>query len=260
MPFPLVPIIMGAVSLASSIIASRSSKKQAERTANANMELAKYQAGVNEAFIDKQNVYNTPANQMSRFGEAGLNPNLIYGQGNAGNQAQPARYEAPRVDYHFNPLQIPEVLSPFQDYRMREAQIDSVKAQTESTRTEIGNKLLARLLTQVQTSKKEFDLQQSKVLAPYQADIKHGEAQAAYTKLMQEFARLDGMKLENALKSEQVKQAPIRTEIMETERLFNQYRNQWMKMGVTTSDHFIIRAIARALGQDTINLPPLLRK
>lgn len=32
-----------------------------------------------------QNEYNLPKNQMARFAEAGLNPNLIYGSGNPGN-------------------------------------------------------------------------------------------------------------------------------------------------------------------------------
>lgn len=36
-------------------------------------------------FWNMQNEYNKPINQMARFDEAGLNPNLIYTQGNAGN-------------------------------------------------------------------------------------------------------------------------------------------------------------------------------
>lgn len=36
-------------------------------------------------FWNMQNEYNKPVNQMKRFEEAGLNPNLIYTQGNAGN-------------------------------------------------------------------------------------------------------------------------------------------------------------------------------
>lgn len=39
---------------------------------------------------NKQNAYNAPAAQMQRFKDAGLNPNLIYGQGNPGN-ATPIR-------------------------------------------------------------------------------------------------------------------------------------------------------------------------
>lgn len=34
---------------------------------------------------ERNNAYNSPAQQMQRFKEAGLNPNLIYGQGNNGN-------------------------------------------------------------------------------------------------------------------------------------------------------------------------------
>lgn len=34
---------------------------------------------------NKQNEYNTPAAQMARMREAGLNPNLFYGQGTSGN-------------------------------------------------------------------------------------------------------------------------------------------------------------------------------
>lgn len=42
--------------------------------------------------VSEQNEYNSPANQLKRYEEAGLNPNLIYGTGasSAGNQSQPA--------------------------------------------------------------------------------------------------------------------------------------------------------------------------
>lgn len=39
----------------------------------------------NEKMWDRQNEYNLPSAQMQRFKDAGLNPNLIYGQGTAGN-------------------------------------------------------------------------------------------------------------------------------------------------------------------------------
>lgn len=50
---------------------------------NKNLELAKWQAQ-----------YNSPANQMARYRAAGLNPNLIYGQGTPGNmeRVMPADY------------------------------------------------------------------------------------------------------------------------------------------------------------------------
>lgn len=38
------------------------------------------------------NEYNLPENQMKRFKDAGLNPNLIYQQGSPGNTSSPANY------------------------------------------------------------------------------------------------------------------------------------------------------------------------
>jgi len=64
-----------------------------ERTNKKNVELVKY-----------QNEYNTPVNQMSRFAEAGLNPNLMYGQGTPGNQSDVAQYQAPDLS-QVDPMQ-----------------------------------------------------------------------------------------------------------------------------------------------------------
>lgn len=62
---------------------------------------AKAQREANEANVRlwrMQSEYNKPKNQMARFQEAGLNPNLIYSQGNPGNMTssptmQPVRYD-----------------------------------------------------------------------------------------------------------------------------------------------------------------------
>lgn len=62
---------------------------------------AKAQREANEANVRlwrMQAEYNKPKNQMARFQEAGLNPNLIYSQGNPGNMTssptmQPVRYD-----------------------------------------------------------------------------------------------------------------------------------------------------------------------
>jgi len=42
----------------------------------------------NERYVRSQNEYNSPRSQMARFQSAGLNPNLVYSQGNPGNQSQ----------------------------------------------------------------------------------------------------------------------------------------------------------------------------
>lgn len=47
------------------------------------------------------NEYNTPAAQMQRFKEAGLNPNLVYTQGTPGNSSSPAA--ASHANYQLSP-------------------------------------------------------------------------------------------------------------------------------------------------------------
>lgn len=49
---------------------------------NAAEKEAQYNAKVNYAYWVANNLYNSPAAQMARFQEAGLNPNLIYGKEN----------------------------------------------------------------------------------------------------------------------------------------------------------------------------------
>lgn len=69
-------------------------------TNRANRKLAEYSYDQQRQMIAEQNAYNSPVQQMARYAEAGLNPHLIYGSGqaSAGNQSQIAKYDAPRME------------------------------------------------------------------------------------------------------------------------------------------------------------------
>lgn len=60
----------------------------------ANMELAKYQAQINEDYYNK---YSSPEALMRQYREAGLNPNLVYGSASAGQSNVPG-FNAPHVE------------------------------------------------------------------------------------------------------------------------------------------------------------------
>jgi len=84
---PLDPVtatqaVAGGMQLVGNLIG----RKAQERS---NKRMLKYQAALNEKYLQKQLDYNSPAAQMARYKEAGLNPHLIYGQGTPGNQAAP---------------------------------------------------------------------------------------------------------------------------------------------------------------------------
>lgn len=64
-----------------SLFSQHQNKKLLEQTHKYNMQLAKYQYDKNMEAWHMQNEYNSPSSQMSRLKQAGLNPNLVYGNG-----------------------------------------------------------------------------------------------------------------------------------------------------------------------------------
>lgn len=80
-----LPIGGGIINAFSNAKANKTNLQIAREYNQAQRELAEYQAQWSEQMWNRQNEYNTPSAQMERFKAAGLNPNLIYGQGNAGN-------------------------------------------------------------------------------------------------------------------------------------------------------------------------------
>lgn len=90
-------------------------------------------------FMDKQNEYNKPINQMARLREAGLNPNLVYGNG-AGSleSASPsggamARVVPARVS-DFDALQL---MMAGQQYEQNEKNIERTEFDIKNTANQI---------------------------------------------------------------------------------------------------------------------------
>ena len=65
------------------LIQNRSNKKLAQYSFNKNVEMWKM-----------QNKYNSPKEQMARYNQAGLNPNLMYGKGTPGNAQTMPQYQS----------------------------------------------------------------------------------------------------------------------------------------------------------------------
>lgn len=113
----------------------------------ANMDLAQWQYQANLEQWHRENEYNSPAAQMQRYMDAGLNPNLIYGQQNlsAGSpQAQAPTLQSPklvntRTQRALQKLnmftgatqQLMSLIGGYQTMQQRSAQIDLVKANTK---------------------------------------------------------------------------------------------------------------------------------
>ena len=112
-------VIAGAISGGSDIFSSWQNRKAQKQ---ANIQNIWY----NYLQQQDERAYNHPKAQMARLEEAGLNPNLIYGNG-AGSltsrtvSATPV--QAPKVNYKFDAL---GALSMYQNLKLGQEQIDSI--------------------------------------------------------------------------------------------------------------------------------------
>lgn len=124
-------LAVGAANQIGGMIGQKRSYKYAKRFAafqhSKNMELLKYQ-------LD----YNTPAAQMQRFRDAGLNENLIYGQGDAGNWSG-SRPEYPNIqppDFSFMATMGTQVAQA--QLMKNQADLTAVKVDESSVKQELN--------------------------------------------------------------------------------------------------------------------------
>lgn len=84
---------------------------------------------------ERQNAYNSPAQQMQRFKEAGLNPNLIYKQTNEAAPVRSTDYVAPQIQEGAL-----EILGKSNNIQVQELNMESMKLRNQNQ--ELQNELL----------------------------------------------------------------------------------------------------------------------
>lgn len=99
MPAALIPALAG---LAGGVLNAQNQNAQNRESQVYSQHMYQQQKRDNLEFWNMQNAYNSPEQQMKRFQEAGLNPHLIYGQGNSGSAGsiqspnpQPVQFKSP---------------------------------------------------------------------------------------------------------------------------------------------------------------------
>lgn len=115
MPFPILGALGAAGSLAGSIIGGINQRKANKRAYDQQLELWRM-----------NNQYNHPSAQMQRLREAGLNPNLVYGQGARGATGQATAPSTPPVGATPTPS---NPITAFQNIQNSSLQTDNLRAQ-----------------------------------------------------------------------------------------------------------------------------------
>jgi len=119
-----LPAAQAAASFTAPIIGSKMSAKAAKK-------LATHQNMLNTEFQNIQNEYNSPAAQMKRFKEAGLNPALVYGQGSSGNQ--PSAQQAASQELPAWAVVLSQSVNNLQSTLMQQTQRQALEAGIKKT-------------------------------------------------------------------------------------------------------------------------------
>jgi len=161
-------IISGSAQLAASGVnaAVTSNLNKKNRKFAEHMYNRQYQDNI--ALWNLQNEYNLPAAQMQRFKDAGLNPNLIYGQTNEGGSIQSANFHQPETrvpEWGDIALGASSAIDQYYNVQMKQAQVDNMREQNLVLKHEAA-------LRAVQGQRAAFDLGLESELRDTSADFR----------------------------------------------------------------------------------------
>lgn len=255
-----------------------------------NKQLAEYQYKKNLEMWNLQNKYNEPSAQMSRLRAAGLNPNLLYGTGVEAS-AQAPKYEKPEynLDTQVDPLSMAAIA----------AQIEKTKAETDNTKSAtVNNKLNATnqmaqaaiqqkifnkmgldiSFQEMVNNMKEFEL--ANQLGTYSAGINKQIAETEATRAQEARTRAETpVKVSNikadtdlkeaskeateagtSLTKQKTKSEIINQRLALQDEIYNSFRNDLSKLGITTSDSWQVRTIAKTMSQEGLDTKEIMRE
>ncbi|WNK15087.1 MAG: DNA pilot protein [Microvirus sp.] len=134
----------------------------------------------NLAFWHLQNQYNSPEQQMQRLKDAGLNPNLVYGQSSGAASGQAQQVQTPDVqNVQFRSPEFGNIASAgglayinsIYDLDIKQAQIDNLRAQNDVIKQDA-------LLKSAYTNRSKFDLE-------FEGDLRNVSAESRRERLRQ---------------------------------------------------------------------------
>lgn len=250
--------IIGAVVSAATAIYNADRQKAAQKRQNeANATAAELAYQREQEMWNLQNQYNSPQAQIERLRAGGLNPALMYGGGSgssaSGQANQYPKYQPPTAIAEFSPApQLGSYISQYQDFKMRQAQIDNVKANTQATNARTVTEGLRPPILKLDAEGRQWDLDTKNMMRAYQATIGNEQAEQSRIRTSQEWKKLSlmgqqeqGNLLQQTYQRNAIGMQEQQKEKLQAEILFRQYQNQWMKEGVTSSDNPMLRILVR---------------
>lgn len=179
MPIPIAAAVAAGAELLTGGISAYAQGRTNKKTRQWNEKMYGIQRRDALADYNMQNAYNSPTSQMARLREAGLNPNLVYGDGaNApsatirSTDAKPWTPHAPDIPSGGR------IVSTYYDTQLQQANLDNLKKQNTVIEQEamlkaaqIQNTIASTGMTTASTARSKFDLSQANALAQNSLDM-----------------------------------------------------------------------------------------
>lgn len=268
----IVPAVSGAASLIGGVGKGKKARHEQWITNQANNEFTREQNESNrqwsEDMWDKTNAYNSPAQVMARFKDAGLNPHLIYGQQPQASQPMAASTQAQHNDvmpvdngWQEAGRAIMEAGQQYVANKLQQSQIDNMAKTREVMDAEIRAKDASVAESVTRNARSKYDLELAQELrsnvvqdAIYNTQTKGLEVQ----KVEQE---IRNAKASEGLTNAQIEKAAqdIIASRAQVEMLHKQGRNadaeyelkqldiKLKKLGIQPSDNMMWRVPAQVL-------------
>lgn len=279
MPAWLPAAIIGGSAVAGGAINAASTGNLNKKNRRWSENMYQRQYNDNLAFWAMQNDYNSPQSQMRRFQEAGLNPNLIYGQGNSGNagsiqtpDVQGTDQRTPEWGNAFTGAV--DGIAAYYDTRIKQATADNLEEQNTNL-VKTGLLTEAQILNTIgNTDMTKFDLDQKIRLKDISAQAAaanlrkletetdlainrdHREALKNTSDLAEAAERVLTMRLGRAKTSQEIQNletqnAQVRQQIslMKQDGTLKQLEIQLRRKGINPNDPMYMRILAQGLEQ-----------
>lgn len=199
-----------AISAIGSFFGNRSNRKQSAEAFERESKFAREERLAQQQWIEqmyeKNNSYNSPAAQMRRLKDAGLNPDLIYSRGDVGNATAPeAPTQAPVPRYNVIPTntygQTAQIAA---DAGLKAAQARLAHSESKKTDTE-ESLLTADYLLRKARTESDIELNNSTIYVNHElGQLNHAEAEVAAKKLQEiDVAMSEARERINTMKAQQ---------------------------------------------------------
>lgn len=260
MPIDPITITAGAAAAGSLINAGQTGRMN-RKSRQFSREMYDKTKQDNIAFWNMQNEYNSPQAQMKRLQEAGLNPNLVYGSG----QAQQAAGNISTPDVQSPQWRTPEYgnslqnLSQYFDFEIKQAQVDNLKAQTANTQEQtllniirqdgeywsnLSTQTKAKLdteLMEVSADSAREKLRQLKIQNQYQTDEAERAILMFEPRLQNAVEDILTKRLGREVSQQQLRNAGLDQEVKELDA-------RLARMGIRPTDPFYFKAVGGLIG------------